>query len=226
LLIMSPIKIVITGGPCGGKTTGMSALKKILTDDGYDVYTCPEVSTLLLTNGCKFPGCCEPECFVMEKNQVLLEYETQLLSLVIQLQRSFVGIASLSRRQSIVLFDRGTMDVSAYCSPGMWEKVLSKVGETNESLLGSYDLICHLVTAADGAEEFYSLQNNIARYEDSEGARAIDKKLQQCWQTHPGQTVIKNDCNGFESKILIAAQVIKDYMEKCKINTPAAEVKE
>ena len=40
-------------------------------------------------------------------------------------------------------------------------EVLANVGETNESLLGNYDLICHLVTAADGAEDFYSLENNL-----------------------------------------------------------------
>ena len=28
-----------------------------------------------------------------------------------------------------------------------------------------YDLVLHMVTAADGAEKFYNLSNNIARYE-------------------------------------------------------------
>lgn len=226
---MAPIKIVLTGGPCGGKTTGLQRLKKMLTEDGFDVFTCPEVSTLLLSNGCTYPGICEDERFIMEKKDVLLEYETQLLKLVLQIQSSFVGIASLSHRPSIVLFDRGAMDVSAYAGPAMWEKVLANVGETNESLLGNYDLICHLVTAADGAEDFYSLENNLkARYEDPEGARVIDRKLQQSWNQHPAQIVIKNDGpNGFKSKLATTAQVIKDYVDKFKnfSDVPAAEGK-
>jgi hypothetical protein len=28
-----------------------------------------------------------------------------------------------------------------------------------------YDLVLHMVTAADGAEKFYNLSNNLARYE-------------------------------------------------------------
>lgn len=40
-----------------------------------------------------------------------------------------------------------------------------------------YETILHLVTAADGAEEFYDKNSNDARYEDIEEAIDKDKKL-------------------------------------------------
>jgi Tfp pilus assembly protein PilE len=37
-----------------------------------------------------------------------------------------------------------------------------------------YDVVLHLVTAADGAEKFYTLENNAARYEDVPTAIKVD----------------------------------------------------
>jgi hypothetical protein len=34
-----------------------------------------------------------------------------------------------------------------------------------------------MVTAAEGAESFYTLENNVARYEDAPTARIVDKNL-------------------------------------------------
>eukprot|EP00662_Eupelagonemidae_sp_cell21_P057371 gene57371-biopygen46970 len=55
-----------------------------------------------------------------------------------------------------------------------------------------YDLILHLVTAADGAEEFYSLDNNEARRETPEEARSQDRRLREVWLGHPRHVVINN----------------------------------
>ncbi len=37
-----------------------------------------------------------------------------------------------------------------------------------------YDVVVHMVTAADGAEKFYTLENNAARYEDVPTAKIVD----------------------------------------------------
>ena len=37
-----------------------------------------------------------------------------------------------------------------------------------------YDLVIHLSTAADGAEKFYDLENNKARWETIEHAISVD----------------------------------------------------
>ncbi|MCD8120989.1 MAG: ATP-binding protein [Clostridiales bacterium] len=44
-------KIVITGGPCAGKTTAMSWLQNEFTEKGYAVLFVPETATELIGGG-------------------------------------------------------------------------------------------------------------------------------------------------------------------------------
>ena len=56
-----------------------------------------------------------------------------------------------------------------------------------------YNAVLHLVTAADGAEEFYSKANNAARFENAEQARQRDRRLQKAYQGMGHDTWIKID---------------------------------
>lgn len=47
-------KIVLTGGPCAGKTTAMARLSSFLRARNFRVYTVPEAATLLFGNGATF----------------------------------------------------------------------------------------------------------------------------------------------------------------------------
>lgn len=47
-------------------------------------------------------------------------------------------------------------------------------------------------TAANGAEKFYTGENNEARYESVEEARVLDKKLIDAWTGHPALFVVDN----------------------------------
>ena len=48
---MSITKIVITGGPCGGKSTAMSWIQNAFSAMGYRVLLVPETATELITGG-------------------------------------------------------------------------------------------------------------------------------------------------------------------------------
>ena len=48
---MTISKIVITGGPCAGKTTAMSWVQNAFTQMGYRVLFVPETATELITGG-------------------------------------------------------------------------------------------------------------------------------------------------------------------------------
>jgi hypothetical protein len=56
------------------------------------------------------------------------------------------------------------MDISAYMSPDMWDQILAAVGTSSNELRQRYDAVLHLVSAADGAEQFYTTANNAQRY--------------------------------------------------------------
>jgi len=49
-----------------------------------------------------------------------------------------------------------------------------------------------MVTAADGAEKFYTFENNVARYESLEEAVKLDKRLINAWVGHPNFSIIEN----------------------------------
>ncbi len=63
------------------------------------------------------------------------------------------------------------------------------------------------VTAALGAEQFYTLENNLARSEPIELARELDDKCSKAWIGHPYVDVIDNNTI-FDIKITRALQVI------------------
>jgi CYTH domain-containing protein len=70
---------------------------------------------------------------------------------------------------------------------------------------GRYDAVLHLVSAADGAESFYTTANNASRYEKADEAglnlaRQLDKKVIQAWTGHPHHRVIDNR-KDFEQKL-------------------------
>ncbi len=71
------------------------------------------------------------------------------------------------------------MDGSAYMAPEEWNKVLIELKLDTVQLRDErYDSIFHLVTAANGAPQYYGDSTNSTRYEDITGACEVDKKLQ------------------------------------------------
>ncbi|MBR3349506.1 MAG: AAA family ATPase, partial [Solobacterium sp.] len=77
---------------------------------------------------------------------------------------------------------------------------MESVGGNVVDLRDNYDAVFHLVTAAKGAEEFYTLENNAARYETIEEAVALDDRLIAAWTGHPHFRIIDNSMN-FDKKL-------------------------
>jgi hypothetical protein len=93
--------------------------------------------------------------------------------------------------------------------PDEWETLKLRNADWNEVDLrdNRYDQIIHLVTAANGAERFYSLENNITRTESIEVAREIDERCSKAWIGHPYMDVIDN-CTDFDLKVSRALQAV------------------
>ena len=83
---------------------------------------------------------------------------------------------------------------------------------TNKIMLrDQYDAVFHLVTAAKGAEKYYTLANNQARTETVEEAAALDDKLIAAWTGHPHLRVIDNATN-FEDKLKRLIAEIRSFL--------------
>lgn len=184
------IKIVITGGPCGGKSTAMSRMQTHFTDLGYRVLFVSETATELIKGGVA-PWTCRTNA----------DYQMCQISLQIEKERIFEKAGmTMPDEKVMIVCDRGVLDNKAYMKSDEFYNVLSELGENEVELRDNYDAVFHLVTAAKGAEEFYTTANNTARTETPEQAAVIDDKIISAWTGHPHLRVIDNDTD-FEGKI-------------------------
>ena len=185
-------RIVLTGGPCGGKSTALALVSKRIAAFGFDVYCVPEAATIVLRGGVQIKGMPAPQ---------IAAFQTHLLNVILALEDSFCAIAKTTGRPSVVFCDRGAMDGSAYVSTETWSAILSANQWTVEHLRDRrYDAVIHLVTAADGAEHFYSAETNAVRSETAQRARELDALVLQAWRGHPTLHVIDNSTD-FDGKI-------------------------
>ena len=100
-----------------------------------------------------------------------VRFQINLMKLQMSLEDNFIQIAMSSDQPSIILCDRGVMDGSAYTDENVWQAILDETGWSTMQLRDRrYEAVIHLVTAAQGATEFFTNQNNEARYESIEEA--------------------------------------------------------
>lgn len=203
-------KIVLTGGPCAGKTTALVRITEYFSNLGYKVFTVPEVPTMVTQSGWNY---------LTDNKDFYYEGELVILQLQLTLEDSVERMAkTLANDQPcVIICDRGAMDISTYISPSMWEDLTSKVCVTNQQLFERYDAVLHLVSAADGAEQFYTTANNAQRYEqaDEEGlriARSLDRKVLDAWSNHPHARVIDNSSD-FDQKLNRVLQEVSQVLE-------------
>jgi len=188
-------KIVLTGGPCGGKTTSLARLSPYLRERGFEVITCPEAFSLLVSNGMSFDylGAVEGMGVVVQDT---------VMDMQIGLEDSFERVLRARGKPAVLLCDRGCMDGSAYMPQQDWDRLLAKrdVQCVSELREGRYNAVFHLVTAAEGAEQFYTLENNAVRTETPELARTLDDMTRKAWVGHPNLKIFDNSTD-FEEKM-------------------------
>lgn len=183
-------KIVITGGPCAGKTTAMSWIQSNFTKMGYTVLFVPETATELITGGVA-PWTCGSNA----------EYQKCQMKLQLEKEKIFAqGAATMPVEKILIVCDRGALDNKAYMSELEFACVMESLGCNEVELRDNYDAVFHLVTAAKGAEKFYTTANNAARTETVEQAAALDDKLIAAWTGHPHLRIIDN-ATDFEEKL-------------------------
>lgn len=188
---MEITKIVMTGGPCAGKSTAMSWVQETFTKKGYVVLFVPETATELISSGVA-PWTCGTN------------FDYQFCQARLQLAKEQVfeqAAQSMTQTQKVlVVCDRGLLDNKAYMTQEEFETVLEAL-HTNEVVArDSYDAVFHLVSAAKGAEEFYTTANNNARTETIAEAAELDNKLIAAWTGHPHLRIIDNE-GSFEDKM-------------------------
>lgn len=188
---MKEFKIVLTGGPCAGKTTAIQDIEREFSEKGYNVIVVPEAATLLINMGIKPFG-----------NNALSLYDFQKFVIRMQLElEQFANDGVIySTKDTIVVCDRGLLDDKAYVSECEFKDLLAELGIEEKQLMDRYDKVIHLRTAAYGKEEAYTLSNNSARTESIEEARCKDDLTLNSWLGYRNLRIIGNDTS-FKEKI-------------------------
>lgn len=194
-------KIVITGGPCAGKSTAMSWVHNEFTKIGYTVLIIPETATELITGGVA-PWTCGTNVDY-QKNHILLQLEKERIF-------EITG-RTMKTDKLLIVCDRGALDNRAYMSGEEFNEVLSSLGMSEIELRDRYDAVFHLVTAAKGASQFYTTANNQARKETPKEAEALDDKLISAWTGHTHLRIIDN-AQCFEEKMKRLIREISSFL--------------
>lgn len=194
-------KIVLTGGPCAGKTTAMSKIQAHFTNKGYAVIFIPEAATELVNAG-----------LGANSYTSMGDFENAITKLQIAREKIYLESAkSIKNNKILIVCDRGSLDAKAYISQIEFNKILNSLNLNEVELRDNYDAVFHLVTAAKGAEKFYTNENNAARRETLEEARIADDNTIAAWTGHPHFRVIDNSSN-FEDKMQRLIEEISGFL--------------
>ena len=183
-------KIVITGGPCAGKTTALSWIQNYYTKLGYRTLFIPESATELIGGGVAPWTTGSP-----------MDFQKCITQLQLEKERIFAQAAATMPDEKLLLVcDRGVLDNKAYMSDGEFDEILTALGHSEVELRDNYDAVFHLVSAAKGADRFYTTENKSARTETVEQAAALDDKIIAAWTGHPHLRIIDN-ATDFQDKL-------------------------
>jgi CYTH domain-containing protein/thymidylate kinase len=190
-------KFALTGGPCSGKSTALAYLCQKIQAKGYYVLLVPEAATICILGGLSpiipIVGQYTAQKAIISAAQCL---EDIFLEAATEIAFAAKGIKGI-----VIIYDRGIVDSKAYTSKKNYNRILKlrelDVVATRDT---RYDAVFHLETAAKGAEEYYTRENNSARYETAEQARIQDTNTLEAWIGHPRLRIIDNS-TGFEGKL-------------------------
>ena len=158
------LRIVLTGGPGGGKTTAADMLRREFDDR---VALVPETATMLFTGG--FPR--------VDEAQARRSAQTAIF----HVQRNLEDVQTALYPRKILLCDRGTVDGAVY-----WPEdgdFFEAMGTTLEAELARYHHVIFFETAAVGGLSIAS--GNPARIETLNEALELDTELRKLWSKHP-----------------------------------------
>ncbi|OYZ24341.1 MAG: hypothetical protein B7Y39_01410 [Bdellovibrio sp. 28-41-41] len=166
-------RVVLTGGPGGGKTTAADLYRREIGDE---VVIVPEAATLLYMGGFPRGG----------ENGV--RRATQRAIYHVQLNLEDAQAAHYNSR--ILLCDRGTVDGAVYW-PSSSDDFFKHLGTSLKKELSRYDAVIFFETAAVGGISIEG--GNPTRTESIEQAIQIDAKLKALWSQHPNFVFVPHE---------------------------------
>lgn len=174
-------RIVLTGGPGGGKTTAADLLRREL---GSRVVVVPESATILFGGG--FPRAARQDANRAAQNAIF------------HVQRNLEDVQSALYPDRVLLCDRGTVDGAAYWNDGQ-DAFFRSVGTTLSAELSRYDAVVFFETAAVAGLSIEG--GNPVRCESLAEAVELDGRLRGLWSRHPRFTLVPHSASFLEKMV-------------------------
>ncbi len=196
-------KIVLTGGPCGGKSTALSWINNNFSKRGYTVLFVPETATELMSNGVT-PWDCNTNYDYQREQMKFQKIKEEIFE---------ESARKMKNDKILIVCDRGVLDNKAYMSDVEFKKLLKEFNTNEVNERDSYDAVFQLVTTAKGAEEAFmkNKENNPVRKNSLEEARKLDDKMIEAWTGHPHFRIIDNSTD-FEEKLEKLIEEISTFL--------------
>ncbi|MEK7567203.1 MAG: AAA family ATPase, partial [Patescibacteria group bacterium] len=197
-------EIIVTGGPCSGKTQGIwgkedegiEGLKRKLGALGFRVFITREVATDVILGGVH-----DLQVLAKKDPQKYLEIQNVILQKQLDERKHAQNLAALFPDEPrVILYDRGPKDGEAYLPEGRYQKILKELGLTGDDVCYSFDAVIHMVAAADGAETHYNLGNEARSERSLEDLRNLDARTLAAYIGHPHLFIIDNSTD-FKTKV-------------------------
>jgi len=171
-------RIVLTGGPGGGKTTAADLFRREIGDR---VVIVPEAATILFQGG--FPRSREPQASRFAQTAIF------------HVQRHLEDVQAALFPGRTLLCDRGTVDGAVYW-PGQPHDYFNAVGTSLDTELARYDAVIFFETAARGGVSIEG--GNPIRNETIDEAVRLDGKLRALWSRHPRFILVPHNRSFFK----------------------------
>lgn len=192
-------RIVLTGGPGGGKTTALDLIRR---EFAGQIALVPESATMMFSGGIERSS----------DNNVLKAQQ----SAIFNLQKHLEDIQRATYPECLILCDRGSLDGLAYW-PGTNEDFFKTMNTTLEEEFARYDAVIFFETAAKSGESIKS--NNPIRNESENKAIELDDKLQKVWSKHPNFNLVGSS-ESFIRKVMFGIMTIENVIGRYKNNKP------
>jgi predicted ATPase len=184
-------RVVLTGGPGGGKTTAADLYRREIGDD---VVVVPEAATILYTGG--FPR--------LGENGVRRATQRAIYHVQLNLEDA----QSAHYKSRVLLCDRGSIDGAVYW-PTTPDDFFKEMQTTLEQELSRYDAVLFFETAAVGGISIEG--GNPARVESLAEALELDRKLKALWSQHPNFVFVPHE-KSFIKKVNSGLQKLSDFV--------------
>ncbi|MBR1731032.1 MAG: ATP-binding protein, partial [Ruminococcus sp.] len=176
-------KIVLTGGPSGGKSQALKKLRIKLEAYGIKVFLVAEAATGVINEG---------------YNGKKPSYEFQKAIALYQLNAEEKAEKLADNINSVIICDRGLMDSRVYLDDTEFDKLKAELGMNEVDLRDRYDAVFHLNSTA--VDESMIYENDAIRDETREEAQSINERSLRAWCGNPHYRFIPV-CNSFDEKL-------------------------